>query len=727
MRSRTVSFYLGLLSLAIAGCSPVVVSVVPDRGPGGTEVTINGRNFESTPSANTVKFGGVAVPAPDITVVSPTKLKVKVPQGAATGPVSVANQSGENAGMQTFVVGELAGKPDLVPKGLHFDGANQLLVEIRNEGENEVPAGRGIVSVFVDGRPMAKIGLAGLGDQSFRSPGGRATLPSGLWLAGKDRRIAVVVDPGNEIDESNEFQNTFTRTVTPPKRLGPDLIVSDITLDTRTRFRIVVKNIGPADSPTSIPAILEGSVDTHRVTPLHLTMPPIPAGGTYTVQVTSPLPLDRSRKVAITLRAYHRIDDIDNTNNLREEILPDGPSLAPYLTLLNRPKIKNNIIWEGRRGSEADLVQPYADWTHDQKTALYDAIRSREAGKPYPLAAPPVLVNGWFISAADAWTIYLAHIAQTLWAEVHRAVPWRLAAIPDAQFSWLLDGRTLFAFDAGSNAYAFCYDVPGMITAWNPRVSYEFLSNLNLIRPTQEETIFALTDWMRGHLIHISADTDKMKQYGYAGAPPADKVLYPLEGRKHVTEGCSGTTGLYGAVLRAVNIPVQNGHVLYFNSDHARPIFPSVELTLTHGDDPYDQTLQPSGAVVPSSSLLWATSAFDSLIATPPVDCVGSRCNTPGEQAAYNQEKAFKQLAYDYMTDNILYTYASGGLTSLEYWLTGRDQFNPDRYAKPLFSDLERISMKTAVVIRVTEIGGGNIEMGKTIVIDRVNRFYANQ
>jgi hypothetical protein len=727
MRIKAALPYLVLLGLAVAGCRPVIVSVVPDRGPVGTEVTIEGRNFDSTPAANTVKFGGVAVPAQDISQASPTTLKVKVPKGAATGPVSVAAQGGENVGTRLFAVGELTGKPDLVPKNLTVGGANQLYVDISNEGENEVPQGQGRVDFFVDGKLMSTVRLADLADQSYRSPGGKVTLSSGLWIAGKDRRIAVVVDPENAIDESNEFQNTLTRTLTPPMRHGPDLIVSDIVVLTSTRFHIVVQNIGPADTPTSVPAVLEGSVDSHRVTPLHLTLPTIPAGGTHRVEVTSPYPLDRKRKVVVTLRVLHRIDDIDNTNNRHEVILPGGPSLDPYLALLGQQKIQNNVIWEGRRGSEADVVQPYASWTAGQKAALNHAILALEQGKTFSLAAPPALIGGEAISEQDAWTIFLAHIAQSLWVEVHRLVPWRLADFNDAQLAFLLDGRWLFSFLADSNTYAFRYFLMGFITDWNPQVSYEFLSNLNLIRPTQQETIFALTDWMRGHLIHISSDTDKVQQYGYAGFAPADKILYPLEGRKHITEGCSGTTGLYGAVLRAVNVPVERADVLYENGFHVHPVLPSVDLTLFHGDDPYDANLHPSGAVVPSSKMLWTTAEFNALIVTPPVDCVGSRCNPPGVQASYNMEKAFKQLAFDYMTDYLLYTYAHGGPVNLESWLTGRDQFNPDRFVKPLFSDAERIGMTAAVMLKVTEIGGGDIEAGKTIVIDRVNRFYENQ
>jgi hypothetical protein len=46
----------------------------------------------------------------------------------------------------------------------------------------------------------------------------------------------------------------------------------------------------------------------------------------------------------------------------------------------------------------------------------------------------------------------------------------------------------------GDARYAFDLFRIGDITAWNPRIGYEFMSNLGLLRGTQRETIWALTD-----------------------------------------------------------------------------------------------------------------------------------------------------------------------------------------------------------------------------------------
>lgn len=70
--------FIFLTSLAI-GQVPVIISFAPDSGPVGTEVTIAGANFSSTPEENTVFFGAARATVID---ASETELQVLVPAGA---------------------------------------------------------------------------------------------------------------------------------------------------------------------------------------------------------------------------------------------------------------------------------------------------------------------------------------------------------------------------------------------------------------------------------------------------------------------------------------------------------------------------------------------------------------------------------------------------------------------------------------------------------------------
>ena len=72
--------------------SPVVKSFSPSKSVVGTWVTLTGTNFSA---ATTVGFNGAG--ATDLTFVSPTQLRARVPAAATTGQISVANPDGQTA------------------------------------------------------------------------------------------------------------------------------------------------------------------------------------------------------------------------------------------------------------------------------------------------------------------------------------------------------------------------------------------------------------------------------------------------------------------------------------------------------------------------------------------------------------------------------------------------------------------------------------------------------
>jgi hypothetical protein len=477
------------------------------------------------------------------------------------------------------------------------------------------------------------------------------------------------------------------------------------------------------NSPEGLEVQMRVDVNESLVANFTLTLPSLTAGtGTITVTPSPPIMISPNSTVRVALNTEHLLDEIDNTNNIREEILPHGPSLVPYKALLALPKIKRNIIWQGRSG-----VQNYSRWTESQKRDLINAILALEKGEPQALSTPPTLLRDNYISAEDdAWKIFLAHVAQSLWVEVHHAVSWHLTDFPDDQLAYLLDSRKLMSYNQATNKYKF--DIMGRITAWNPRICYEFLSNLKMIKSSQLQTIYALTDWMRGHLKHTARDEDFSELFGYAGPPPADKVLYPLEGRRHKTAGCWGTSGLYGAVLRSINIPVEHARTTFNGLIHSRPAFPSVNRSMPHGDDPYKRLLTPSGAVIPSSKIFYTSAEMIVKFLIPPVDCIRGECNTVSEQASYNSNKDHLQLACDYMVDYILYLYARDGANYLNDYLRGPIRRGVvHEYVKPYFTAEERAAIIAAVENKLREIGGGDLEAGKAKVIDRFQRFDENK
>jgi hypothetical protein len=89
---------------------PVITSVLPARGPVGTQVTIKGTNFGNRPgSGRGIKYAAAAsnvmfnqTQATDYTTWTDTEIKVKVPNGAVPGPVTVFTSAGTSNANYTF-------------------------------------------------------------------------------------------------------------------------------------------------------------------------------------------------------------------------------------------------------------------------------------------------------------------------------------------------------------------------------------------------------------------------------------------------------------------------------------------------------------------------------------------------------------------------------------------------------------------------------------------------
>ena len=78
-----------------------IINFLPNSGPIGTVVTINGTGFSATPSQNTVKFNGVTATVNSSTT---TSIVAVVPAGATTGTIQVTSPSGSATSSGPFTV-----------------------------------------------------------------------------------------------------------------------------------------------------------------------------------------------------------------------------------------------------------------------------------------------------------------------------------------------------------------------------------------------------------------------------------------------------------------------------------------------------------------------------------------------------------------------------------------------------------------------------------------------
>jgi len=92
-----------LLSITRKTASQVsIIEFTPDQGPVGSNVTIYGSGFSTTPAQNTVKFNGTTA-----VVITSTanQITTTVPAGATTGTISVTSPSGSANSSTPFTVG----------------------------------------------------------------------------------------------------------------------------------------------------------------------------------------------------------------------------------------------------------------------------------------------------------------------------------------------------------------------------------------------------------------------------------------------------------------------------------------------------------------------------------------------------------------------------------------------------------------------------------------------
>ena len=392
------------------------------------------------------------------------------------------------------------------------------------------------------------------------------------------------------------------------------------------------------------------------------------------------------------------------------------------------------------------------EWEDEWKADLKDVLFNIERGKPIRMINPPVLGFGNSLYPDDAWQIYLAHLGHSLWLEAHGVLPWSLKDMEPEHLKYLLSSEYMMKYDAItiSGVLNKCYlikckDGKEGITAavWDPRITYYFMVNDilrdgnytkgKLLHNTQEDTIYALADWLRAYSQHNLPNQSNKSLYDY-NKSAIDRILYPIEGKKCTIITCSGVTAVFRAVLRTVNIPVSSltidlvGDAHSDGGTHSTPGFPSIGKQLLNGDDIFDYTLKPTGNTNPVSTLFFSDIQMQDLFENPELDCLEEKCHTIIAQRSYNHAKYLRSLAYNYQVDGILYYYVNYGEDYLDKFLAGpydieTNKVNNELYLLPYFSKEERKIMIDNTKSWVLQLGEGDFQKGKERIKDR---FYHN-
>jgi hypothetical protein len=291
---------------------------------------------------------------------------------------------------------------------------------------------------------------------------------------------------------------------------------------------------------------------------------------------------------------------------------PGGELLECWLDL--HPLIRAALVWqEVDPGTGQVTLLAYDDWPSFQKNSLnvsffhYWTWMEAGAGEDFPgieLVSPPfnqVQPQGddypvTAFSGYDARSLYIQSVAHSLAVEIGGFLPWSIL-----QYGSYSDLLRLLSSEYFFEAGEYLGDTPfigwwpsGNVTHAPPTLTFRFLVEENILRPTHYDTIARMMLWGRENLGHYSGGAsvaNMLAQWGYAGDPPVARILTKLPGETLAwIQGCHGMSFFLQSLLRAVNIPVapKTLHQVPGVGVHRSPIFYTVGQTLSHGDDVFN-------------------------------------------------------------------------------------------------------------------------------------------
>lgn len=227
-------------------------------------------------------------------------------------------------------------KPDLIVTDISYNPRNPITGDevtfqavIKNQGMGASPSGviHGVVFI-VDGTIVswsdnyitsipagASVTLTATG-----GPNSKATWSS---VAGT-HTIRAIVDDINRIEESNENNNTYDKTMVVDVPKKPDLTVTDISWQPSApvagnlvTFSAVVENKGTVETKSGVPCNLSFYVNGVKVSWVSNYTASIPVGGKVTLTQTggSFIATNGIHSVRAVVDEENLVDEIDETNN----------------------------------------------------------------------------------------------------------------------------------------------------------------------------------------------------------------------------------------------------------------------------------------------------------------------------------------------------------------------------------------------------------------------------
>ena len=203
-------------------------------------------------------------------------------------------------------------------------------------------------------------------------------------------------------------------------------------------------------------------------------------------------------------------------------------------------------------------------------------------------------------SGFAARSLYVQNVAHSLALEIGGFVPWSILNYDPTDLFRILS--SLFLFNAG---HYLDFDTEfngwwprGRVTPAPPTVTFQFLVDENILRPTHYDTIVRLMKWGRDHMLHyggMGVAENMEEHWQYRGDSPTARMISlterlskPNSGADAWTAGCSGASWFFRDVLRAANIPISAAPAYGGPVGHYTAVFHTAGVALSHGDDVYN-------------------------------------------------------------------------------------------------------------------------------------------
>lgn len=362
---------------------PTVTSFLPNSGPVGTTVTINGTNFIGP---MTVTFNGIVAQG----IFNSTQAVYQVPPGASTGPIGITTPNGSATTSTNFTVtaGDVSNLPNLIPfapagwsdeivvstmAGTTLDNrltpTDTLFVSFSLANIGTVAINSTVnVELDIDGvatstTPMTTNPFDPNGIQNQLSIN-IGSLPLG------PHTVSIKIDPANLVAESNESDNTYTKNIVVKPPLPNAMIVAGgLTADVNASITgtFVIELSAPQNVDTIVNFALSGTAVLGTDYTLSSLIAFVPAGQTKAAVLVTALfdSLSTGDRTAIaTLTAG--TDYIAGTPSEATVTIKNVP---PPLVIVSLPMANPNPAMAGQSVAFSEVVSTV---TNNQVDYMWD-------------------------------------------------------------------------------------------------------------------------------------------------------------------------------------------------------------------------------------------------------------------------------------------------------------------------------------------------------------------